>query len=162
MLAWVASGAQPMPGLDATAPPLDLHPQAATAPPADADVPATVDVGSVSIVADPQANGGATTDVDLVMALDVAAAQEIAKLSANVWFDTRGIYTAADRAQVLSWHVAPGGNVAETPVDPDGTPRAVFVFASYKSPGDHRQRIEGEGALAITLGPKDFVAEVSQ
>ncbi len=138
----------------------------ASAAPPDTDNPAddggAVDIGSVTIAADPGANGGATTEVDFVVAFDPAAAQEIAGLSAAAWFEKRGTYTVNDRAQVMSWLVAPGANVAETPVDLDGAPKAAFVFARYKSPGDHRQKIAGEGGLSITLGPKDFTADVAQ
>lgn len=135
-----------------------------TAPPDTDNAPdggLAVDIGSVAIAADPSANGGATTEVDVVLALDPAAAQEIAKLSAAAWFDKRGTY-ANDRAQVMSWNVAAGTSVPETPVDAAGAAKAAFVFAHYKTPGDHRQQVDGEGSLAINLGAKDFTAEVVQ
>ncbi len=121
----------------------------------------SVAIGSVSIASDETANGGGVTDVDFVVAYEPAAAQEIAKLSAASWFEKRSSY-GAGRAQVISWHVQAGTNIPETPVDLTGKPQAAFVFVHYKSPGDHRKQIDGEGALAITLGPHDFTAEVGQ
>lgn len=119
------------------------------------------DIGSITITAEPGANGGQPVDVDFVAALNDAAAKEIGVLSAEDWFAKRERIVGEEKADVMSWHVDPGGSVPETPVD-FGEAAATFVFAHYSSPGAHRKKVEGEGALAITLGATDFTIDVGQ
>lgn len=133
----------------------------AVSDPEDGDAAAGPDIGSITISAEPGANGGEPVDVDFVAALDAAAAAEIGALSAEDWFAKREAIVAEEKADVMSWRVEPGGSVPETPVEL-GEAAASFVFAHYSSPGAHRKKVEGEGALAITLGPTDFTIDVGQ
>jgi len=127
----------------------------------DGDAPVGPDIGSITISAEPGANGGEAIDVDFVAALDAAAAAEIGALSAKDWFAKREAIVGEEKADVMSWRVDPGGSVPETPVEL-GEATASFVFARYASPGAHRKKVEGEGALAITLGATDFTIDVGQ
>jgi hypothetical protein len=129
--------------------------------PEDGDAPAGPDIGSITIAAEPGANGGQAIDVDFVAALDAAAAAEIGALSAVDWFAKRETIVGEEKADVMSWRVEPGGGVPETPVEL-GEAAASFVFARYSSPGTHRRKVEGEGALMITLGATDFTIDVGQ
>lgn len=123
---------------------------------------AGADIGSIAIAAEADANGGNPTEVDLVLAFDPAAAEEIGRMPAAEWFGRRASYSGTGRVQVMSFLVQPGTGVPETPVDAQGAARAAFVFARYASPGDHRLTVEGEGALSIALGASDFTAEITQ
>lgn len=119
----------------------------------------TIGLEDVSIQAAPDANGNGAVAVDVVLALQPGAVEQVAKLPAADWFRRRAqlLRDNPDGLTVMSWELVPGQSVkAEVPR------RAVdaYVFALYASPGEHRVRLATEdGAARIRLQATGFVVD---
>jgi hypothetical protein len=163
------SGPSPHPASPPAASSTAQSASTANAPGTDQPTPSdeetdAVDIGSVTITTEAGANGGAPIAVDIVFVYDDALAGTFAAKTAADWFQTKAalLVSNADDLDVHSWTVAPGQAIPETPIDaPEGVV-AAFVFANYAEKGDHRLRIDGSGALSITLGKSDLRAEIDQ
>ncbi len=123
-----------------------------------------IDIGSIAIESDDDANNGAPVSVDLVFAYDAALATQLGSESAARWFKNKAALTsnAGGKLAVMSWTVAAGDEVPETPVDAKSGALAAFVFANYASKGDHRLQIDGSGTLTVTLEATDPTYDVDQ
>lgn len=124
----------------------------------------TVDIGSISIESDDGTNGGAPTAVDLVLVYDATLIPQLESQSADAWFKGKAALQASAGASlsVMSWTIAAGDEVPETEIDARSGVLAAFVFANYSGKGDHRLRIDGSGALTVTLGTSEPSFEVEQ
>jgi type VI secretion system protein len=110
------------------------------------------------------ANANAPVAVDVVAVKDAALLDALLKLPAGQWF--------AQRSQMRldyptgftswSWELVPGQTVPETDVsDATGDAYGVLVFASYRTPGDHRARVGALTDVVIALQRDGFVVTAS-
>jgi type VI secretion system protein len=120
----------------------------------------------VVISARDEANRNTATAVDVVLVLEETMVEKVAALPASKWFQTKHdlerTYPAA--LSVRSFEVAPG-QILRVPGERFGTPNviAVFVFADYIAPGDHRMKVERlSGGIMIDLGARDFTVAALQ
>lgn len=118
--------------------------------------------GSVEIIADPSANDRSAIAVDVVAVRGEALAERLATLSASHYFLAREQIErdASGRIGVSGWEIAPGQTVGPQSVSFECGVDAVFVFASYRTPGVHRMRLTDLDDVRIVLGPEGF--EVNQ
>ncbi len=118
--------------------------------------------GSVEIIADPAANDRSAIAVDVVAVRGEALAEKLAELSASQYFLAREQIErdASGRIGVSGWEIAPGQTVGPESVSFECGVDAVFVFASYRTPGVHRMRLPDLDDVRIVLGPQGF--EVNQ
>jgi len=141
-------------------------PSASTSPSQSGSTEAedSVDIGSITIEANDDANNGSPVAVDLVLVYDASLIPQIESQSAKAWFKGKAALTsnAGDSFSVMSWTVPPGDDVPETPIDARPGALAAFVFANYASKGDHRLRIDGSGTLTVTLEASDPSYDVDQ
>src|SRR5262249_18727544 len=123
-----------------------------------------IDIGSVSITAEADANHGKAIPLDLVFIYDTELEASIATKSASEWFKSKASIADGneDLLSIASWQITPAETVAETPIDAPSGAVAAFLFANYNSTGDHRLRIDGSGTLMITLGANEPSVEVDQ
>ena len=138
--------------------------QAPSATSAAASEQNAVDIGSIAIESDDGANNGSPIIVDLVLIYDATLIPQIESETAAAWFKGKAALTASagTNLSVMSWTIAAGDEVPETEIDLRSGALAAFVFASYSGKGDHRLRIDGSGALTVTLGANDPTFEVEQ
>jgi type VI secretion system protein len=124
----------------------------------------SVDIGSVTIESEDGANRGQPIAVDLVFVYDASLIPQVESESAEAWFKGKAALTANAGAKlwIMSWTIAPGDEVPETAVDARSGALAAFLFAHYSGKGDHRLRIDGSGALTVTLEASDPTFEVEQ
>ena len=114
----------------------------------------------VVISAGDGANQNTATAVDVVLVLEEEMVAKVAALSAAKWLQGRNDLqrTYPGTLVVRSFEVAPG-QILRVPGDRFGTPNvlAVFVFADYLVPGEHRMRVEQlSGGIMVALGPRAF------
>ena len=123
-----------------------------------------VDIGSIAIETEDGANKGAPIAVDLVLVYDASLIPQLESESADAWFKGKAelMTNAANSLSIMSWTIAPGDEVPETEIDARPGVLAAFLFANYSVKGDHRLRIDGSGALKVTLGATDPTFEVEQ
>ena len=118
----------------------------------------------ITITAEDGANGGAATPVEFVFASqEVADALE--SMSAQDWFVQRArlIDSFDDDTQVRTYVVDAGtGTSAAFAKERKEDYAAVFVFARYNAPGDHKYRLPFEDRYAVQLGADAFTAEAVQ
>jgi len=102
--------------------------------------------------------------VDLVFVYDAALVQQLESESAETWFKGKAALAASagTNLSIMSWTIAAGDEVPETAIDTRSGVLAAFVFANYSGKGDHRLRIDGSGALTVTLGATEPTFEVEQ
>lgn len=119
----------------------------------------------MTVVAAPDANLNSPVALDLVFIreADVAMVEKVSALPAAKWFASRVelVKTFPAAISYKSWELAPGQTLKVPSIvfDSFGSPRvvAVFLFADYLTPGDHRLRAEQlQKHIIVQLGPKDF------
>jgi len=119
-----------------------------------------LDWSQVVIAAAPGANQNSPVAVDIVLVLEEPALEKLAALSAAKWFQTRSdlLKTFPGTLSYRSWEVPPGQTI-RVPGSTFGSPSvvAVFVFADYMAPGEHRMRVEQlQNGIILELGPRGF------
>ncbi|HVZ43840.1 MAG TPA: hypothetical protein VHA82_08520 [Ramlibacter sp.] len=120
----------------------------------------------VVISAADNANQNTAAAVDVVLVLEESMVEKVAALPAQKWFQTKHdlLRTYPAALTVRSFEVAPG-QILRVPGERFGTPNviAVFVFADYLSPGDHRTKVEQlSGGIMIDLGAREFTVAALQ
>lgn len=111
------------------------------------------------ITADADANDRHPVAVDVVRVADGALARRLGSLDAVSWFRDRAALNgeASGQIAIASWEMVPGQSVILRSLPPfAATPSATIVFARYRTPGVHRQSLDGAGALDIRLGRNGF------
>jgi type VI secretion system protein len=113
---------------------------------------------TVTLVAEPDANGNAAIAVDLVFITDTVAAQQIAGLSAQDYFVRRSQLQRDFPAgiRIRSWELAPGQVERDTPVSATCNRVSTLLFARYATPGVHRQVLTSASSIVVSLGSTDF------
>lgn len=114
----------------------------------------------VLIDASEGANQNSPVAIDIVFALDEASIDRLTALTASKWFSTRAdlLRTFPGTVSYKSWELTPGQTL-RLPGSTFGSPNvvAVFVFADYLAPGEHRVRVEQlQNGIIVQLGAKGF------
>jgi type VI secretion system protein len=118
-----------------------------------------VKIKSVSFTASNDANLDSPTEIHLVLLNDPHMIAEMLQLSAAQYF--KGGYwrqlkqNHTSTLHIYKYQIPPGGQQSIKP-DTSGTIVAGFIFANYKTPGDHRIRISEERNLLVMLEKKDW------
>ncbi len=116
--------------------------------------PPKVVVDRVQIIADSDANDQRPIPVDVVRVTDLTLADRLAKVPAQDWFASRDQIQRDNPGAVgiVSWEVVPGQRVMLRDLPPfEGRTVAVFVYARYATPADHRFRVASEDAIVVHL-----------
>ncbi len=112
------------------------------------------------IVADADTNNRHPVAIDVVRVADGELARRLGSLDAASWFRDRAALNgeAPGRIAIASWEMVPGQSVILRSLPPfAATPSATIVFARYRTPGVHRQSLDGASALDIRLGRNGFI-----
>ncbi len=114
----------------------------------------------VVIAASDGANQNSPVAVDIVLVLDEGSIDKLAGLTAPKWFAGRTdlLRTYPGTISFKSWELTPGQTL-RLPGSVFGSPNvaAVFVFADYLAPGEHRVRVEQlQNGIIVQLGVRGF------
>ena len=106
------------------------------------------------------ANQNSPVAVDIVFALEEASIERLTALTASKWFSTRADLqrTFPGTISYKSWELTPRQTL-RLPGSTFGSPNvvAVFVFADYLAPGEHRVRVEQlQNGIIVQLGTRGF------
>ncbi len=114
--------------------------------------------GTITLIAEPDANADSAIAVDLVFVSDKVVAQQIAALPAQQYFARRPQLQRDFPAgfQVRSWELAPGQVARQVPTDPTCNRVATLLFVRLNSPGDHRVALPASGSPVVSLNSQDF------
>jgi type VI secretion system protein len=106
----------------------------------------------------PEVNHDSPVAVELVMAYDDKALDELLKMSKDVWFRNRGqlLRDYAGRVDTWRWEWVPGQQVSLVPISYRIGAKGAVLFADYLTPGEHRARIDPHRPLRLVLGETDF------
>ena len=113
---------------------------------------------AVNISAD--ANRDSPVALDFVSTNDKDLSKDISKMTAADWFQKRDQilrdFPKASSISVRSWEWVPGQVVPDLQIPLKKTPRALFIFANYSTPGPHRGVVDASKAALLTLGREDI------
>jgi type VI secretion system protein len=92
------------------------------------------------------------------MVYDRLLIPNIAKMTAAEWFSTREQLRndSPDGFEVHEWEVVPDTRIDVARLPFRGGGAALFVFANYKAPGDHRARLDKWSRPQILLQQRTF------
>lgn len=111
---------------------------------------------SVALAASPGVNNGFPVAVDVVSVSDEAFPAILAELPARTWFERKESFVANNGTvlRVDSFELLPGQSVED--IDFGWSDRrsvkAIFVFADYVTPGEHRGRLDAFARPTVRLG----------
>lgn len=96
--------------------------------------------------------------VALVSVTEPSLGAELAQLPAEEFFRRREQLRRdhAGGLDVVSFELAPDQSIGPVPVDTPCSPVASLIFASYRTPGEHRIRVDGAGAVTVVLSDRGF------
>lgn len=119
-----------------------------------------VSVSTVSFQALSNANQGYATRVDVVAVSDEALVQTLSKETAASWFANREQFVNGNPGKVTVWsrEVVPGQSAPQVSLNYFGRLDydAIFVFAEYLSPGDHRMMLGQFDNPVVVLDENSF------
>jgi type VI secretion system protein len=115
---------------------------------------------TVTFSASNQANQNYPTNIHLVLLYDPHLISEFLKMSSDDYFSDRN-YEQLQRdhtttIKIYKYQVTPGSRIEARRVEYSDSPVAGFLFASYRTPGDHRIRIGENRHLMIMLDKDDW------
>lgn len=112
----------------------------------------------MTIIAEPDANRMSAVAVDLLFISDPLAAQQIAPLTAQDYFNRRAQLERdfPSGLVIRSWEVTPGQILRDVAVHPNCNRVRTLLFARYATPGDHRQSLGNASSLEVSLKREDF------
>lgn len=117
---------------------------------------------SLVVTASPDANQNSPVALDLVFVRDAALVEQLQAMPAARWFATRADTQRSfpEGVGVISLEVVPSQSLRlEAKAFADQPALAVFAFANYAAPGDHRERLVPTAAsYQLQLGPRGFKA----
>ncbi len=96
--------------------------------------------------------------VEVVYVYEPALVDTLSSLSAAEWFRKRRAlaWRHPQGFERWRWEWAPGQSVPPRRLTADHRAQAAFVFAGYRSPGAHRDRVPPYRTLELTLNRTDF------
>lgn len=113
-----------------------------------------LEIETVSIYADPDANQNSAIAVDLVLVYNQELAKTIGKLTAAKYFamSKQLLLDNPTLLDIWHWELVPGQIVEDfEPPQDNGEAFAGYVFANYLSPGEHRIKIGADGVVKVLL-----------
>lgn len=127
--------------------------------------PQQIKTAAVTIVSAPDLNGDQPLAVDLVYVTDADLLARLSTLPARDWFDKRRQFELdyPKGLTVKRWELAPGVKpVVETV--PQGEPPVIgaFLFAAYRTAGDHRARVDVLERPQVRLGAQTLKIEEAE
>ena len=119
-----------------------------------------VKLKTVTFSASNQANKNYPTKIHLVLLYDPHLISEFLKMSSDDYFSDRN-YEQLQKdhtttLKIYQYQVTPGSRIEARKVEYSDSPVAGFLFASYRTPGDHRIRIGENRHLMIMLDENDW------
>jgi predicted component of type VI protein secretion system len=101
------------------------------------------------------ANADSVVPFDVVVVRNKSMMKQISQLDAAAWFSAKGRcnYRGGPKANVefYSWELVPGQTFRlDVPVTADT--KAVYGFADYLTPGDHRIALASSGSQFVNMG----------
>jgi len=113
-----------------------------------------LEMESVSIYADLDANDNSATTVELVLAYSGELCQALSQLSADKYFaaSKQLLLDNPGLLDIWHWELVPGQVVDKfKPPQPKGEAFGAYVFADYLTPGEHRLKVPCTGVLTVML-----------
>jgi len=81
-------------------------------------------------------------------------------MDAKKWFEQREqLHRDHPGGQAFTewlWEYVPGQNPPPVVIEVDGSAISAFIFANYRSSGDHRFRLGPQQRIRLELGDEDF------
>jgi type VI secretion system protein len=132
--------------------------------PACSSAPPPIDLATLSIDSQTDANTGNALAVDVVLVLEAGLEADLLKMPARDWFRKRA-QIARDNPGglvVQSWELVPGQSVPKRAVETAKRPVAAVVYADYATPGDHRLRLaRTDNVVRVLLQASDVVVQTA-
>lgn len=126
--------------------------------------PPPIDLATLSIESQPDANAGNALALDVVLVLDAGLEGELLKLPARDWFRKRA-QIGRDHPGglvVQSWELVPGQSVPKRPVETQKRVIAAVIYADYATPGEHRLRLgRTDNVVRVLLQASDVVVQTA-
>lgn len=119
-----------------------------------------LNVESVSMYAEPDANQNSAIAVDLVLIYNQELVKTIGKMSAGKYFASSRqlLLDNPSLLDIWHWELIPGQIVDDfSPTQDKGDAYAGYVFANYLTPGDHRVKVAPDGIVKILLLRDDMM-----
>lgn len=113
-----------------------------------------LEVQSVSIYAEPDANQNSALAVDMVLVYDQELLKIIGQMSATKYFASvrQLLLDNPSLLDIWHWELVPGQIVSDfTPNQDKGDAYGGYIFANYYTAGDHRVKIAPSGIVKILL-----------
>jgi type VI secretion system protein len=118
-----------------------------------------VNLETVNILLDADANENSATAVDLLMIYDKGLLKSIMSMNSRKYYNNLNQIKRdyPELVDIFHWELTPGQFIYNYPVTMrDDTPYGAVVFADYYTPGDHRIRVGTEENIHIQLKRLDF------
>lgn len=126
--------------------------------------PPPIDLATLSIESQADANAGNAIAVDVVLVLDAGLEGELLKLPARDWFRKRAQIGRDNPGglMVRSWELVPGQSVPKRPMETQKRVTAAVIYADYGTPGDHRLRLgRTDNVVRVLLQASDVIVETT-
>lgn len=124
--------------------------------------PVTPDWKALALRADDDANANSALAVDVVLVKETAMLDSLLAMPSSKWFSSRSDLQRSfpDALTVYPYELVPGQVIKLNSKLWDGQKAwAALVFASYTTPGEHRQRLLlNNGGYVVQLGAQGFSA----
>lgn len=118
-----------------------------------------VNIETISILLDADANDKSATSVDLLMVYDKGLLKSLMSMNSKKYYANLNQIKRdyPELVDIFHWELTPGQAINNYPISmrPD-TPFGAVLFADYFSPGDHRIRVGGAENLHVQLKRLDF------
>jgi len=103
----------------------------------------------------PGANADSVVPFDVVVIRNKSSLKQISQMDASAWFSPKGRCNyrgdAKSKVQFHSWELVPG-QTFRIDVTVTADTKAVFGFANYSDPGDHRVSLVTSGSEVVDMG----------
>ena len=118
----------------------------------------------LSVAVAPEANRNSPIAVELVIAYDGKALDELLKMPAGDWFRKREQFLRDHPGGVdtWKWEWIPGQKVEDVELSYRVGAKGGVLFADYATPGEHRARINPHQPARLVFDATDFTVEGAQ
>ena len=112
----------------------------------------------IEVIVHPKLNLDSPVAVELLLFQDKKLIPEVEDLEAADWFRFREQFYRDHKKGVMSylWEWVPGQQVEPIVAKIKSGTKVGFIFASYISPGSHREQIDPREHFTLRLGEKRF------